>query len=171
MRGYRCPSCGKLFDPEKDEICPACGAAVAPSVMTRIERKRTAQRMRAEGKYNYDEHCHEDDTWKGSYAAQTHREAVHAHEANLRAGYAAHSAADNRSNASNTRTAARTTRSRKQSKKFRDVIQEKPILLVLLIILIPLGFFLVSRILFGILEWITQLGQSIGNGSFSFNFP
>lgn len=171
MRGYRCTSCGKLFDPEKNEICPACGAAVAPSVMTRIERKRTAQRMREEGKFNYDDHCHEDDSWKGSYGAQTHRAAVHAHEADLRAGYASHSAADNRANASNARPAAGTTHSRKQPKKLRDVIQEKPILLIFLFLLIPFGFFLVSRILFAILEWVTELGNSIGGGSFSFRIP
>ena len=73
MRNYKCASCGKNFDPEKEDICPACGAAVAPSVMTRIERKRTAQRMRAEGKFNYDDHCHEDDSWKNRIAALGYR--------------------------------------------------------------------------------------------------
>ena len=95
MIRYKCPSCGKYFDPEKNEICPRCGAAVAPSVMTRIERKQTAQRLRAEGKFNYDEHCHEDDAWAQSYGAGTHRAAVRSHEASLRAGYAAHPSADN----------------------------------------------------------------------------
>ena len=95
MRNYKCASCGKLFDPEKNEICPRCGTAVAPSVLTRIERKRTAQRLRAEGKLNYDEHCHEDDAWKGSYGASTHRAAVRSHEASLRDNYASHKPADN----------------------------------------------------------------------------
>lgn len=91
---YRCPTCGKSFDAERNEICPACGAAVAPSVLTRIERKHTAARLRAEGMTHYDEHCHEDDAWKGSYGAQAHRAAVKSHEAELRAGYRAHSGAD-----------------------------------------------------------------------------
>ena len=94
MPYYRCMTCGKTFDPEKNEICPACGAAVAPSVLTRVERKQTAARLRAEGMYDYDEHCHEDDAWKDSYGAQAHRAAVQNHEANLRAGYRAHSAYD-----------------------------------------------------------------------------
>ena len=50
MRGYRCEYCGKAFDPEKREVCPACGAAVPPSVLAKIERIRTAERLRAEGK-------------------------------------------------------------------------------------------------------------------------
>lgn len=91
---YRCITCGKTFDPERNEICPSCGAAVAPSVLTRVERKQTAARLRAEGMYDYDDHCHEDDAWKGSYGAQTHKAAVRTHEANLRAGYNAHSAYD-----------------------------------------------------------------------------
>ena len=86
MPSYRCITCGKIFDPEKNEICPACGDAVAPSVLTRVERKQTAARLRAEGMYDYDDHCHEDDAWKGSYGSR--------HEANLRAGYNAHSAYD-----------------------------------------------------------------------------
>ena len=94
MPRYCCMTCGKYFDPEKIEICPTCGAAAAPSVMTRVERKQTAARLRAEGMYDYDDHCHEDDAWKGSYGSQVHKTAVQAHEANLRAGYNAHSAYD-----------------------------------------------------------------------------
>ena len=94
MPSNRCLTCGKTFDPEKREICPACGAAVAPSVLTRVERKQTAARLRAEGMYDYDDHCHEDDAWKGSYGSQVHKTAVQAHEANLRAGYNAHSSYD-----------------------------------------------------------------------------
>ena len=50
MRGYRCEFCGKAFDPEKREVCPACGAAVSPSVLAKIERQKTAERLRAEGR-------------------------------------------------------------------------------------------------------------------------
>ena len=57
-------------------------------------RGAAAARLRAEGMYDYDEHCHEDDAWKNSYGAQTHKAAVQTHEANLRAGYNAHSAYD-----------------------------------------------------------------------------
>ena len=92
---YKCPTCGKVYNPEKDEICPRCGDAAAPSVLTRIERKRTAQRLRAEGKFDYDEHCHEDDAWRQSYGSSTHRTAVQSHEASLRAGYASHKPVDN----------------------------------------------------------------------------
>ena len=94
MPSYRCLTCGKTFDPERNEICPSCGDAVAPSVLTRVERKQTAARLRAEGMYDYDDHCHEDDAWKNSYGAEAHKAAVQTHEANLRAGYSAHSAYD-----------------------------------------------------------------------------
>ena len=164
MNGYRCPSCGKSFDPEKNDICPACGTAVAPSVMTRIERKRTAQRMRAEGKFNYDEHCHEDDTWKGSYGAQTHREAVRAHEAELRAGYAAHQAADHPTRVSNANPAAQTP-ARRKKKSFGDRVQQN-LALLFLVFLLPLAFFLVATLLRVFLEWLGGF-----TGSFSFSFP
>ena len=111
MLRYKCPTCGKIYYPEKDEICPKCGDAAAPSVLTRIERKRTAERLRAEGKYHFDEHCHEDDAWRQSYGAGVHRAAVRSHEAALRANYAAHNAADNPtrvSNANSARTGANT---------------------------------------------------------------
>ncbi len=95
MPRYRCASCGKLFDPSKNELCPKCGAAVAPSVLTRIERKTTAERLRAEGMRDYDDHCHEDDGWKSnSYGAESRRAALQAHEAEMRASYAAHRPAD-----------------------------------------------------------------------------
>ena len=104
---YQCASCGKYFNPEKDEICPKCGAAAAPSVMTRIERRRTAERLRAEGKFDYDDHCHEDDSWAGSYGASAHRAAVRSHEAQLRADYSAHRPADNPTRLSNANAAGR----------------------------------------------------------------
>lgn len=163
MRNYKCASCGKNIDPEKEDICPACGAAVAPSVMTRIERKRTAQRMRAEGKFNYDDHCHEDDSWKGSYGAQTHRAAVREHEANLRAGYAAHSSADNPTRVSNANSAA-VSRPRKQKKTLGDRIQQNPGLL-LLIFLLPFAFMLVTGFLSALLEWLGKFGD------LGFSFP
>lgn len=94
MRGYPCQSCGRVFDPEKSDICPACGAAVSPSVLTRIERKKTARWLRAEGQTHYDEHCHEDDSWAGSYGAENHRAAVQSHESALRSNYAAHTPVD-----------------------------------------------------------------------------
>lgn len=73
MPSYRCITCGKTFDPEKDEICPRCGTIVAPSVLAQIERKQTAARLRREAKENADPHCHEDDAWRGSSAAEAHR--------------------------------------------------------------------------------------------------
>ncbi|MBQ1371906.1 MAG: hypothetical protein IIY70_03145 [Oscillospiraceae bacterium] len=95
MPWYKCATCGKLFNPAKTELCPKCGDAVAPSVLTRMERRETAARLRTEGMYDYDEHCHEDDGWKSnSYGAESHRVAVQAHEADLRASYAAHRPAD-----------------------------------------------------------------------------
>lgn len=94
MQGYKCASCGKVFDPSRKEFCPGCGTAVAPSVLTRIERKKTAQRLRAEGMRDYADNCHEDDAWSDSYGASTHRAAVRSHETNLRATYAAHRPAD-----------------------------------------------------------------------------
>ena len=93
MPGYRC-SCGKIYNPETDEFCPKCGVATPPSILSRVERKETAARLRAEGMTHYDDHCHEDDAWRGSYGAQVHREAVRSHEASLRAGYRAHSDTD-----------------------------------------------------------------------------
>lgn len=106
MMKYKCPSCGKVFNPEKDEICPKCGEAAAPSVMTRLERRRAAQWLRAEGNHHYDEHCHDDDAWKQSYGADTHRAAVRSHEAELRAGYAAHKPVDNPTRLSNANPAS-----------------------------------------------------------------
>ena len=92
MRGYRCESCGKTFDPEKEDLCPRCGATVRPSVLTGIQRKKNAAWLRSEGKFA-DPGCHEDDAWSASYGAQTHRAAVHAHEAELRAANVAHNQA------------------------------------------------------------------------------
>ena len=103
---YQCASCGKRFDIEKNDFCPSCGTAVPPSVLTRRERKETAERLRAEGKLNYDDHCHEDDAWHDSYGASTHRAAVRSHEAQLRANYSAHQSADNPTRLSNANPAA-----------------------------------------------------------------
>ena len=103
---YQCASCGKRFDIGKDDFCPSCGTAVPPSVLTRRERKETAERLRAEGKLNYDDHCHEDDAWHDSYGASTHRAAVRSHEAQLRANYSAHQPADNPTRLSNANPAA-----------------------------------------------------------------
>ena len=103
---YQCASCGKRFDIGKDDFCPSCGTAVPPSVLTRRERKETAVRLRAEGKLNYDDHCHEDDAWHDSYGASTHRAAVRSHEAQLRANYSAHQPADNPTRLSNANPAA-----------------------------------------------------------------
>ena len=103
---YQCASCGKRFDIGKDDFCPSCGTAVPPSVLTRGERKETAERLRAEGKLNYDDHCHEDDAWHDSYGASTHRAAVRSHEAQLRANYSAHQPADNPTRLSNANPAA-----------------------------------------------------------------
>ena len=103
---YQCASCGKRFDIGKDDFCPSCGTAVPPSVLTRRERKETAERLRAEGKLNYDDHCHEDDAWHDSYGASTHRAAVRSHEAQLRANYSAHQSADNPTRLSNANPAA-----------------------------------------------------------------
>ena len=106
MITYKCPSCGKLYNPEKNEICPKCGDATAPSVMTQIERRRIAQWLRTEGSHSYDQHCHDDDAWANSYGAAVHRAAVRSHEASLRAGYAAHRAVDNPTRLSNAGPAA-----------------------------------------------------------------
>lgn len=143
MPSYRCITCGKIFDPEKYEICPGCGDAVAPSVLTRVERKRTAARLRAEGMYDYDDHCHEDDAWKGSYGSQVHRAAVQSHEANLRAGYNAHSAYDV-TNRGAAQPAPRTTGTQSTRKPSPALIK---FLLPLSIILVYILF----RILLGII--------------------
>lgn len=170
MRNYRCISCGKLFDPEQFEICPKCGAAVAPSVMTRLERKHTAQRLRAEGKTNYDEHCHEDDAWKGSYGAGAHRLAVRAHESNLREGYAAHSPADNPnanpsrvSNANPNRAsgagaAGQNGAQTSRQNKLAELLQKHPAL-VFLIFLIPFFFALAMSILGTVINGILELAR------------
>lgn len=147
MKNYRCASCGKRFDPEKDEICPGCGAAVAPSVLTRIERKRTAVRLRAEGKMNYDTHCHEDETWNGSDAARNHRAAVRSHEASLRDNYAAHSAADNPNRAASPAPPTLQARVRKRRKSLIEKLLEKPMLLMLLIFLFFVAFALLMVII------------------------
>ena len=172
---YRCPQCGKSFNPEKLEICPRCGGAVAPSVMTRVERKQTAERLRAEGKMNYDEHCHEDDAWKDSYGASTHRAAVRAHESTIRAGYRAHSPADNPnanptrvsnanptrvSNANPAQTNARS--SNKNMGPLEKLLQKHPAM-ILLVFLIPFFLFILINVLSGIVRFLSSL---VGSGSF-----
>ena len=184
MRNYRCISCGKLFDPEKEEICPACGAAVAPSVLTRIERKRTAARLRAEGNTHFDERCHEDDGWSSnSYGAQSRRAAVRAHEAELRAGYAAHSSADHPTRVSNANpkpssgsnpsrvsnanagqsagsyaasrqsAGASAAPARKRKKTLGDRVHQNPALL-LLILLLPLALAFATGFIRSFLAWL-----------------
>lgn len=170
MRNYRCISCGKLFDPEKEEICPACGAAVAPSVLTRIERKRTAARLRAEGNTHFDERCHEDDGWSSnSYGAQSRQAAVRAHEAELRAGYAAHSSADhptrvsnanpkpssgsNPSRVSNANAGQSAAPARKRKKTLGDRVHQNPALL-LLILLLPLALAFAAGFIRSLLAWL-----------------
>ena len=150
MLSYRCPTCGKSYDAEKTEICPACGAAVAPSVLTRIERKTTAARLRAEGMTHYDDHCHEDDAWKGSYGAQTHRAAVQSHEAQLRAGYRAHSEADvtTRGNPTPVAPAARTQARKKPTPGIVKFLLPLSIILV----------YILFRILFSILAELRAFG-------------
>ncbi len=149
MLRYRCTNCGKYFNPEKTEICPACGTAAAPSVLTRIERKQTAARLRAEGMTHYDDHCHEDDAWRGSYGAQAHRAAVQSHEANLRAGYRAHSAYD----VTTTKAPPGIRTSRVSAVTNTQTDRSKPQVspaLALLRILLPLGIIFIA-ILFSIL--------------------
>ena len=174
MRNYRCISCGKLFDPEKEEICPACGAAVAPSVLTRIERKRTAARLRAEGNTHFDERCHEDDGWSSnSYGAQSRQAAVRAHEAELRAGYAAHSSADHPTRVSNANpkpssgsnpsrvsnanagqsAGASAAPARKRKKTLGDRVHQNPALL-LLILLLPLALAFAAGFIRSLLAWL-----------------
>lgn len=162
MRGYPCQSCGKVFDPEKSDICPACGAAVSPAVLTRIERKNIARWLRTEGQTHYDEHCHEDDAWAGSYGAQTHQAAVRSHEAELRAGYAAHIPADHPSLRAGTTlpeeaSGANSQRNAKQSEK-----KSRAPLLIFFIILVI--YFLI-RIIPEILENLVE------NGFSGFGFP
>ena len=158
MRNYRCISCGKLFDPEKEEIGPACGAAVAPSVLPRIERKRTAARLRAEGNTHFDERCHEDDGWSSnSYGAQSRRAAVRAHEAELRAGYAAHSSADHPTRVSNANAGqsagASAAPARKRKKTLGDRVHQNPALL-LLILLLPLALAFATGFIRSFLAWL-----------------
>lgn len=166
MKNYRCATCGKLFDPEKSEICPSCGAAVAPSVLTRIERKQTAVRLRAEGKLNYDDHCHEDDAWVGSAAAQNHRAAVRSHEATLRAGYAAHTPADNPTRLSNANTYAQSRPVvRRQPKKLSKVLQDKPFLFFVLFFMILVGVI----VFFSVVSAIMSCVDSFSSPGFYFN--
>lgn len=151
MINYCCQTCGKRFDPEKEEICPCCGAAAAPSVLTRIERKQTAARLRAEGMTHYDDHCHEDDAWKGSYGAQAHRAAVRSHEADLRAGYRAHDAAD-----VTVRGAASALQAEK-SQKSRSNPNRRPMgmLMLLIIFLLPLLLMILGSIFSAIIRLLS----------------
>lgn len=83
MASYRCESCGKSFDPNKSEICPGCGAAVPPKVLTRLQRRQGAAGFVQEERENHDPKCHEDDAWTGSYGEQQYhkRGERHAHPA------------------------------------------------------------------------------------------
>ena len=164
MPRCQCPVCGKIFDPERTEICPSCGAAVPPSVLTRVERKQTAARLRAEGMTHYDEHCHEDDVWKGSYGAQTHRAAVRSHEAALRAGYQAHSASDVTTRGAAPAQERRTRPQKRFSTRVRDRVQKSPALMILIIFLPGVLFFvlaLIGTILRALFNAFTEFGPFI----------
>ena len=77
MKNYRCHECGKLYDPVKKDLCPACGAAPAPGLLSTIERRRSAAEHLREERGNSAADCHEDDAWTGSYGAQVHSHAAH----------------------------------------------------------------------------------------------
>lgn len=157
MRGYHCESCGKAFDPEKDELCPRCGATVRPSVLTGIQRKKNAAWLRSEGKYA-DPGCHEDDAWSGSYGARTHRAAVHAHEAELRAANVAHNRA---ANAAGSRTA--TPAARQQSGTRTRKKGSSNLVLKIVIGIILLNVFLaggLGELFTRILELVRKLFES-----------
>lgn len=102
MASYRCESCGKSFDPNKSEICPGCGAAVPPKVLTRLQRRQGAAGFVKEERDNHDPKCHEDDAWTGSYGEQQYhkRAAQHAH---------AHPSAPNPTRVSNANPARRSS--------------------------------------------------------------
>lgn len=77
MKNYRCPSCGKRYDPAKEDLCPYCGDPPAPGILSSIERERSEFRHREEIRRDSDPHCHEDDAWTGSYGARVHEHAPH----------------------------------------------------------------------------------------------
>lgn len=156
MLNYCCQTCGKRFDPERTEICPNCGTAAAPSVITRIERKQTAARLRAEGMTHYDDHCHEDDAWKGSYGAQSHRAAVRSHEANLRASYRAHDAAD--VTVRDAGPAQAEGSGRKQEKRQRSRFG-----LILLFALLPALLTILGKLISSVLELLQRLLGGFGS--------
>lgn len=109
MMRYKCPTCGKAYNPERENICPRCGQATPPSVTTQIERRKIARWLRSEGSHSYDHHCHDDDAWaQSTEAAAARRAAVRSHEASLRAGYASHQAVDNPTRVSNANAARQT---------------------------------------------------------------
>ncbi len=152
MPVYRCAVCGKTFDPEKNEICPRCGTIVAPSVLTQIERKQTAARLRADAMENDDTHCHEDDAWHGSRAAQLHRAraaAWHESAANGRNPYGASSA--NVVRADRTEAASPRPHRKSLSYRIRDRVQKTPILMIF-IALIPMIFILLAILLNNLLQ-------------------
>ncbi|MBR3076900.1 MAG: hypothetical protein IKH07_03155 [Oscillospiraceae bacterium] len=168
MRKYRCEYCGKSFDPEKDCLCPGCGAAVPPSLMTRIERKETAVRLRAEGKLNYDDHCHEDDSWHESYGAQTHRAAVRQHEAELRSKYAAHKPADapKREKPVTSGGGGPAPQSWKRQSGFQFRLRDHAKLTALLLFLAPALLLFLYLIISFFVQFLAGLG-----GSFGHSFP
>jgi hypothetical protein len=149
---YCCQTCGKRIDPDKEEICPACGTAVAPSVLTRVERKRTAARLRAEGMTHYDDHCHDEDSWRGSYGAQAHRAAVRSHEENLRAGYRAHSTADVTVRGTGAPAAQVGNGGRKQEKRKRGHLG-----LILIVAFLPILLMIFGRIISSIFELLREV--------------
>lgn len=161
MPRYRCATCGKVFDPEKSEICPKCGTIVAPSVLTQIERKQTAARLRADARDNSDAHCHEDDAWLGSSAAQAHRAktaAWHENAAQINDPYNAASAQRGQAAPNPQAPVQNVTRPSSNRK------QKKPIPLILLI-LIPFFIIMLVNVLRGIFQ---ILGTVFGDGSYFF---
>ena len=161
MAYYKCAACGRSFNPERDEICPRCGTIVAPSVLAQVERKQTAARLRADALENEDTHCHEDDAWLGSYAAQAHRARTAAwHESTARTNdpYNAASAKTGQASERPQAPAQNVTRPTNSGK------QKKPIPLILLI-LIPFFIVMLVNILRGILQ---VLGTVFGDGSYFF---
>lgn len=79
MINYRCKDCGKVFHPEKHEICPRCGLAVDPTVLRQLERARTEAGFLAEEREGHDPDCHEDDAWTGSYGDKRYHATHHPH--------------------------------------------------------------------------------------------
>ena len=79
MAKFQCGSCGKKFDVSKNEICPACGAAVQPSVLIKYQRRQGAAGFLREEREGHDPKCHDDDAWTGSYGDKVYHQREHDH--------------------------------------------------------------------------------------------